>query len=338
MNQDQGKKINVAVIGCGYWGPNLIRNFAESDSANLTHICDLDEAVLLKLKNRYPYVQTTADYQSLLQSPDIDGIVIATPVHTHFRIAKEALEAGKHVQIEKPLAATLEEGRILTQIAKDKNLVLLVDHTFIYSKPIQILKESMSDLGELRYFDSVRVNLGLFQNDINVIWDLAPHDISILLYLTGQEPEEVMAIGAAHIQPNIDNTAYVVAKYKNNFIAHFHFNWLSPVKIRQTLICGSKKMIAYNDLDPIEPVKIYDYGVEQSIDKSKIMVDYRTGDVLSPQVERIEALRNVCDDFVHCIQSGDSPKSNADFGVSVLKVLDAADQSLKNNSQFIKLG
>ncbi len=335
--QKDSTTLNIAVIGCGYWGPNLIRNLAESPKVKLTHICDLDRDVLDQLQRRYPYVKTTTDYQSLLDNRDIDAVVIATPVNTHYKIAKAALENGKHVQIEKPLASTVAEGEILTRLANENGLTLLVDHTFVYSGAVQVLKTHMQEVGEMRYFDSVRVNLGLFQKDINVIWDLAPHDLSILIYLTDQDPEELMAVGSAHLHGSIENTAYLIAKFKNNFMAHFHFNWLSPVKVRQTLIGGSKKMIAYNDLDPIEPVKVYDYGVNSNLDKNAIMVNYRTGDVISPRVDKTEALKHVCDDFVNSIREGRKPISDGAFGVRVLRLLEAADLSLKSNNQFIKL-
>jgi len=328
--------VKVGLIGCGYWGPNLIRNFMDIKGAWISHICDLDKNALARLNKRYPSLVTTTEYKEILRSPKIDAVVIATPVRTHFSLAREALLEGKHVLVEKPLAASVREAEQLIKIAQKAQLCLMVDHTFVYSEPVKALRKLMSELGELRYFDSVRVNLGLFQKDINVIWDLAPHDLSILLYLIDQDPEEVSAIGIGHINPDIENTAYLVLKFKNRFIAHFHFNWLSPVKIRQTLVAGSKKMLVYDDLNALEQVKIYDYGVAQHKNKSAPLVDYRTGDIYSPHVEKTEALYNVCNDFVHSIIKDSKPVSDGTFGLRVVRILEAAQYSIKHGGVFVR--
>jgi len=330
--------IKIGVIGCGYWGPNLIRNFMETKGAWISAICDIDKTLLRKLKRRYPSLHTETNYRSLLRSSDLDAIAIATPVGTHFSIAKEALEQGKHVLVEKPLATSVKEAKHLIKISEKKKLCLMVDHTFVYSNPVKILKKNLSSIGKLRYFDSTRVNLGLFQKDINVLWDLAPHDLSILLYLVNQEPKEVAAFGIAHVNKNVENTVYLIAKYEDNFIAHFHFNWLSPVKIRMSLISGTKKMIVYNDLDPKEQIKIYDYSVtHKKISRDSILVDYRMGDIFSPHIGQREALMNVCDDFVQCIREKKKPISDGHFGMRVVRVLEAADRSLKKKGVFVKV-
>jgi predicted dehydrogenase len=332
------KTVRIGLVGCGYWGPNLVRNFHETPGAAITHVADTDPARLAKIRARYPFLQCTRRYQDLIDNPAIDAIAIAVPVQLHHQIARAALEMGKHVWVEKPLAFSVKEGEDLVHLARRKNKTLFVDHTFVYHGPVQALKRQLKSIGTLRYFDSVRVNLGLFQNDINVIWDLAPHDLSILLYVVGQEPVEVLASGAAHVNPEIENSAFMTVRFRGSFIAHFHFNWLSPVKIRQTLICGSRKMIAYNDLDPIEPLKIYDTGVQgRKLDKKTILVDYRTGDVFSPKIDRTEALAGACSDFIRAIRTGKAPVSDGRFGLKILRILEASSRSLASNSRFVRI-
>ena len=235
----------IGVIGCGYWGPNLLRNFAENEAADLRWICDADEARLSAMGRRYPAAQTASNYHKLLDDPKLDAVAVVTPVSTHFQIAKEALLAGKHVLVEKPLTSTAREAEELVEIANRKARTLMVDHTFVYTGAVRKMKEIVrsGDLGELLYFDSVRINLGLFQRDINVLWDLAPHDLSIMDYLIERQPDAVSAIGSCHIEQGIENIAYLIMHFADDFIAHFHFNWLAPVKIRRTMIAGSRKMI-----------------------------------------------------------------------------------------------
>lgn len=329
--------IRIGLIGCGYWGPNLLRNFMETEGAWISHICDLDSNLLGRLRRRYPSLTATTDYKNITTSPEIDAVAIATPVGTHFGLAKEALEHGKHVLVEKPLAASSTDAEQLIELAERKNLCLMVDHTFVYSEPVRVLKENLSEIGELCYFDSTRVNLGLFQKDINVIWDLGPHDVSILLYLMAQDPEEVAATGIGHLNPEIENTAYLVLKFPNQFIAHFHFNWLSPIKIRQILISGTEKMIVYDDLHSIEPIKIYDYGVNhRKRNDNSFLVEYRAGNVMSPHVSRVEALRNVCEDFISSISGAKRPISDGAFGLRVVRILEASELSLRKNGNFVK--
>jgi len=283
---------NIGVIGCGYWGPNLLRNFAENETARLRWICDLDEKRLAGMGRRFPTSQTTTDYQKLLADPELEAVAVVTPVGTHFKIAREALLAGKHVLVEKPLTPTAREAEELIELADKHRRILMVDHTFVYTGAVRKIKEIIAsgELGELLYFDSVRINLGLFQRDLNVVWDLAPHDLSIMDYLLEQQPEGVSALGSCHIERGIENIAYLVLKFPNDFIAHFHFNWLAPVKIRRTLIAGSRKMVLYDDIEPTEKVRIYDKGVtanrigDREADY-QTLVSYRTGDVWAPKLD-----------------------------------------------------
>src|SRR5438874_1262131 len=286
----------IGVIGCGYWGPNLLRNFAENETAELRWICDLDEQRLAAMGRRYPAAQTTADYKKLLADPGLDAVAVVTPVATHFQIAKEALLAGKHVLVEKPLTATAREAEELIELAERHGRTLMVDHTFVYTGAVRKMKEIVAggELGDLLYFDSIRINLGLFQRDINVLWDLAPHDLSIMDYLIGRQPVGLSALGSCHIEQGIENIAYLVMHFDDEFIAHFHFNWLAPVKIRRTLIAGSRKMILYDDIEPTEKVRVYDKGVTTSrigADREadyQTLVSYRTGEVWAPQLDMTE--------------------------------------------------
>ena len=266
---------NIGVIGCGYWGPNLLRNFAENESAQLRWICDLDEQRLASMSRRYPMAQTTTDYRAVINDGAVDAVAVVTPVATHYRIAKELLRAGKHVLLEKPLAATVQEAEELCELAEQNQRTLMVDHTFVYTGAVRKMKEIVSggELGDLLYFDSIRINLGLFQRDINVLWDLAPHDLSIMDYLIERQPQAISALGSSHIERGIENIAYLVMLFPDEFIAHFHFNWLAPVKIRRTMIAGSSKMILYDDIEPTEKVRVYDKGVTASRSRE---TDYQT--------------------------------------------------------------
>jgi predicted dehydrogenase len=331
----------IGVIGCGYWGPNLLRNFAENEAAELRWICDLDEQRLAALGRRYPAAQTTTDYRKLLADSELNAVAVVTPVATHFQIAKEALSAGKQVLMEKPLTATVREAEELIDLAKRNGRTLMVDHTFIYTGAVRKMKEIVAggELGELLYFDSVRINLGLFQRDINVLWDLAPHDLSIMDYLIERQPDAVSAIGSSHIEKGIENIAYLMLHFPGEFIAHFHFNWLAPVKIRRTLIAGSRKMILYDDIEPTEKVRIYDKGVttnrigDRDADY-QTLVSYRTGDVWAPRLDPTEALRYVVAEFLESIRQARKPLSDGDAGLRVVRVLEAAQQSMKCGGQI----
>ncbi|HKP35551.1 MAG TPA: Gfo/Idh/MocA family oxidoreductase, partial [Pyrinomonadaceae bacterium] len=334
----------IGVIGCGYWGPNLLRNFAENEAAQLRWICDLDEARLSAMGRRYPAAQTTTDYRSLIADPALDAVAVVTPVATHFHIAKEALMAGKHVLMEKPLTATSRQAEELIELAEQNKRALMVDHTFVYTGAVRKMKEILAngELGDLLYFDSVRINLGLFQRDINVLWDLAPHDLSIMDYLIERQPEGVSALGSCHIEPGIENIAYLVMRFADDFIAHFHFNWLAPVKIRRTLIAGARKMILYDDIEPTEKVRVYDKGVTANRigDREaeyQTLVSYRTGDVWAPRLDATEALRYVVAEFVDSIRSARSPLTDGAAGLRIVRLLEAAQQSIKDGGRLIML-
>src|SRR5437879_4007805 len=299
----------IGVVGCGYWGPNLLRNFAENESAQLRWICDLDEARLSAMGRRYPSARTTKDCQKLLSDSALDAVAVVTPVATHYEIARQALLAGKHVLVEKPLTATAREAEELIGIADRNGLTLMVDHTFVYTGAVRKIKEILrsGELGDLLYFDSIRINLGLFQRDINVLWDLAPHDLSIMDYLIERQPIGVSALGSCHIEPGIENIAYLVMRFDDEFISHFHFNWLAPVKIRRTLIAGSRKMILYDDIEPTEKVRVYDKGVTANrvTDREadyQTLVSYRTGDVWAPKLDATDALHYVVAEFLDSIR------------------------------------
>ncbi len=335
--------VNIGVVGCGYWGPNLIRNFVACPDTELLWMCDLDKPRLENVSRPYPGVETTSDLARILEDDRVDGVAIATPVHTHYPIAKACLESGKHVLIEKPLAAGVAEGEHLAAIAKENNLRLMCDHTFCYTGVVRKIKEIVDsgDLGTLLYFDSVRVNLGLFQKDINVIWDLAPHDLSILDFLIDAAPVAVSAHGVCHSGNNIENIAYVSLHYDHPFISHFHVNWLSPVKIRMTIIGGSEKMLVWNDMDPAEKIKIYDKGIEikeeSQEDKRELLVSYRSGDMHAPRFDQVEALARVVGEFADCIENGRDALTDGEAGLRVLKVLDAASRSIKADGATVRI-
>jgi predicted dehydrogenase len=326
--------VRIGVIGYGYWGPNLVRNLAETRDAQLAACSDLDQGRLELVRSRYPSVRTTTDYRDLVEDDGIDAIVIATPISTHYHLAKEALEAGKHVLVEKPLAPSVDECRELAELAEARGRVLLVDHTFLYTGAVRKIKELIDagELGDIYYYDSVRINLGLFQHDTNVIWDLAPHDVSIMTYLLGAVPERVAAMGASHVNERVENIAYVTMQFSNRLLAHLHVNWLAPAKVRRTIIGGSKKMVVYDDMNMSEKVKVYDSGAWLSNDPDHIyrtMVEYRTGDMYAPKLDKAEALQVECAHFVDCIREGTPPISGAALGIQTVQVLEAANRSLK---------
>lgn len=330
----------IGVVGYGYWGPNLVRNFAESDGAEVIFVCDRDEERLLLAKKRYPGIDTTTSYQKLLEDKRIQAVAIATPVSTHFDLAMSALEARKHVFIEKPLAETSAKARRLLEKAKEVERVLMVDHTFLYTGAIRKIKSCIQEekLGQLRYFDSVRINLGLFQHDVNVLWDLAPHDFSILNYWVDETPVAIQAVGAKHVYEHA-NTAYVSVFYESGFIAHCHLNWLSPVKIRQIILCGDKRMIVYDDVNPTEKIKIYDCGVEPKTRQEvyQQLVDYRTGDILVPRFDMTEALKVEVREFLECLEGTMEPTSGGEMGLLVVRMLEAAQQSMDQEGKRVKL-
>lgn len=286
--------INIGVIGYGYWGPNIVRNFNAVENANVVTLCDLNEGALGKAKKLYPALSTTADVNDVLHSKEIDAVAIITPVFTHFELAKKALENGKHVFVEKPFTSTVAQSEELVDMADKKNLKIMVDHTFLFTGAVRKIKELIDEqvLGKLYYFDSTRVNLGLFQHDVNVVWDLAPHDFAIMDYVIPEKPLAISATGEIHYN-GFEDVAYVTVYCENNVIAHFNVNWLSPVKVRTTLIGGDKKMLYWNDLEADEKLKIYDKGVDIKTRENvyDLLVSYRSGDAWVPKVNPIEALK-----------------------------------------------
>jgi predicted dehydrogenase len=337
----------IGIIGAGYWGPNLLRNFSENESAAATWLSDLDPKRLASLGRRYPSVRTTENYQDLINDPSLDAIVIATPVDTHYRFALEAINAGKHVLVEKPLTSSAAEAEDLIAAAERNGVNLMVDHTFVYTGAVRKIKELVEsgELGDLLYFDSVRINLGLFQRDINVVWDLAPHDLSLMDYIIGKQPVGLSAVGSCHIAKGIENIAYLLLKFEDEFIAHFHFNWLAPVKIRRTLLGGSKKMIVYDDIEPTEKIRVYDKGVttteiESDSDREdayRTLISYRTGDVWVPKLDGTEALRYVCAEFLSSIAEKRAPLTDGHAGLRVVRLLEAAQTSISNGGQLVSL-
>lgn len=338
------KATTIGVIGCGYWGPNLLRNFAENETAQLRWICDTDEMRLAAMGRRYPGARTTTHAKELISDGDLDAIAVVTPVATHFQIARDGLLAGKHVLVEKPLTATVREAEELIALANKNARTLMVDHTFVYTGAIRKMKDIVKsgELGDLLYFDSVRINLGLFQRDINVLWDLAPHDLSIMDYLIERQPLGLSALGSCHIEPGIENIAYMVMKFPDDFIAHFHFNWLAPVKIRRTLIAGARKMILYDDIEPTEKVRVYDKGVttNRNTDREanyQTLISYRTGDVWAPKLDATEALHYVVAEFIDSIRGSRPPLTDGAAGLRVVRLLEAAQTSIKCGGQFVQI-
>lgn len=326
--------INIGVVGYGYWGPNLVRNFAETPGANVLGVSDLDTGKLALVRKRFPAVIATTDYLDLLNNPAIDAIAIATPVDKHFEIALAALRAGKHVWVEKPMTETSEQARRLIDEAQRRNLVLLVDHTFIYTGAVRKMRELIQagELGRILYYDSIRVNLGLFQRDVSVISDLAVHDFSILDYLLGEHPVAVSANGVNHFPGTPENHANVTLFYDSGAIAHTSVSWLAPVKVRLILLGGSKKMITYDDVEPSEKVKVYDKGVSITDDPAKIQemrVGYRTGDMHAPRLFGTEALRIESEHFVDCIEHRKMPITDGQLGLRVVEIIEATHQSMR---------
>lgn len=325
--------IGVAVIGFGYWGPNLVRNFSQVDGAQVVAICDLDERRRGTASKLYPAVSVYGDVAAMLDDDAVDAVLIATPVTTHFALAKQALTAGKHTLVEKPFTATSAEGDELVALAEGRGLTLMVDHTFVYTSAVRKIHELLErgDLGRLYYYDSVRVNLGLFQSDVSVMWDLAVHDLSIMDYLLGQDPLTVSAVGVAHVPGHPENMAYITVMFPDNLIAHFHVNWLAPVKVRQTLVCGSEKMVVFDDIEMSEKIKVYDKGVVLDPAAEHVYqrhVGYRTGDMWAPRLDNVEALAIEAQHFVDCISSGATPLSDGRSGVRVVRLLEAAHESM----------
>jgi predicted dehydrogenase len=335
--------LRVGVIGCGYWGPNLIRNFGIANRSSVTMAADLDTGRLQHMHELYPHLHVTTNHQDLLNNPDVDAIVIATPVSTHHELTMQALRANKHVFVEKPLAGSSEHCMEMAAEANKRNLTLMVGHTFVYTAAVNKIRELIQggDLGEIYYINSQRVNLGVFQKDINVIWDLAPHDISIMNEILQMRPEKVSAHGKSYIRPGIEDVAFIDLEYPNGVITNIHVSWLDPNKIRRTTVVGSRKMLVYDDVSSLEKIRVYDKGVSvpphyDSFGEFKL--SYRFGDILIPRLDDAEPLKVECRHFVDCVESSSRPRSHAEDGLAVVAVLEAACESLRSNGEQITVG
>jgi predicted dehydrogenase len=338
--KDSVNLIRVGVIGYGYWGPNIVRNVQSLENAQVVAICDKNPAALRRASRIYPTIQLTTDFAEVLQSPDIDVIAVVTPVWTHYEIARAALENGKHVFVEKPFTSTSPQAEELIELADRKNLKIMVDHTFLFSGAVKKIHEIVDQgtLGPLYYFDSTRVNLGLFQHDVSVVWDLAPHDLSIMDHIIREKPEAVVATGGNHLNGHAD-MAFITIYFPRNIIAHINVNWLSPVKVRTTLIGGRDKMLVWNDLEADEKIKIYDKGVEIANGEGvyDLLVSYRSGDVWAPKCDQAEALKVELDYFTDCILNDRTPLNDGAAGLRVVRLLEASEQSLKDRGRVITL-
>jgi len=334
--------LRIGMIGFGYWGPNLVRNFTAASSTHVVAIADKDEARRHAAKNQYPWAKIHADAAAIFKDPDVEAVALATPLFTHYPLAKLALEADKHVLIEKPLATSVKECEELAALAADRKRMVMVDHTFVFTGAVRKIHEIIEagQLGRLLYFDSVRINLGLFQPDFNVVWDLAPHDISIMDFVLGCEPRWVSAIGASHYGGH-ENLAYLTIGHDDDLLAHIHCNWTAPVKTRRITIAGTERMLVYDDTDPAERVKLYESGVDvKRLDREttyRLNVQYRTGDVLVPKLDPREPLRLVVERFAECCRTGERPVSDVTAGTRVVQILEAAQKSIKNDGQRISL-
>jgi predicted dehydrogenase len=335
-------KINVGIVGYGYWGPNMVRNFAETPGAQVVAVSDLRPQRLSLVQSRYPAVKTYTDAKELIADPSIDAVIISTPVSSHFQLALEALQSGKHVLVEKPLTSTSTQAQELIEEAERRGRLLMVDHTFTYTGVVRKIHDLIAagELGDLYYYDSVRVNLGLFQHDVSVLWDLAVHDLAIMDYILPIKPHAVSATGISHVSGAPEDVAYLTLFFENHLIAHIHVNWLAPVKIRRTLIGGTQKMIVYDDLEPSEKIKLYDKGItlnSQSDNLYQMMVGYRTGDMWAPQIDGTEALRTEAIHFLRCIEQGDRPLTDGQAGLQIVKILEAATRSMHEQGQPVEL-
>jgi predicted dehydrogenase len=335
--------IRIGVIGYGYWGPKVVRNISETEGATVTAVSDLNSGALKRVQRSYPHIRTFSDFREIVRSPEIDAVAVITPVATHYEIAKTAMENGKHVFVEKPFTCTVHQAEELIELAEKKKLKIMVDHTFLFTGAVRKIKEVIAGngtLGDLYYFDSTRVNLGQFQHDVNVVWDLAPHDLSIMDYLLVQNPVALIATGQAHFNHDLEDVAYITIYFPGKLIAHINVNWLSPVKVRTTLIGGDKKMLVWNDLDADQKVIIYDKGVEVTNCTKNIydlLVSYRSGDMWVPKIDHIEALKIEAEYFVQCIQEDQVPINDGHAGLRVVRLLEAANRSLKNRGEMVYL-
>ncbi len=332
--------IRIGVIGYGYWGPNIVRNLRSLDGCEVAAVCDQSSAALQRIRQAHPDLRTTTQSQELLTARDIDAVAVVTPVCTHFELAKAALLNGKHVFVEKPFTSTTQQAEELIELAERNKLKIMVDHTFLFTGAVRKIRELIDDgvLGDLYYYDSTRVNLGLFQHDVSVVWDLAPHDLSIMSFLIPQEPEAVVATGQSHLNGLVD-VAFLTVYFPGNTIAHINVNWLSPVKVRTTLLGGEKKMLVWNDLEADEKLKIYDKGAQINSGQGlyELMVSYRSGDMWAPRVEQTEALKVELGHFMDCVSKDQTPINDGIAGLRVVKLLEAADRSLAERGRAVRV-
>jgi predicted dehydrogenase len=338
--QKPSDAIRFGVIGYGYWGPNIVRNIHGLENGQVVAVCDRSPDALRRAGKLYPGVHLTTDFTEILESTEIDAVAVVTPVWTHFDLAKAALENGKHVFVEKPFTSTSQQAEELIELAERKNLKIMVDHTFLFSGAVRKIRELVDNgsLGRLYYFDSTRVNLGLFQHDVSVVWDLAPHDLSVMDYIIVEKPEAVVATGAKHLN-GVADMAFITIYFPGDIIAHVNVNWLSPVKVRTTLIGGKDKMLVWNDVDPDEKIKVYDKGVQITNGQGvyDLLVSYRSGDVWAPKVEQTEALKIELQYFTDCIMKDQTPINDGAAGLRVVKLLEAAEQSLTERGKLVTL-
>jgi predicted dehydrogenase len=332
--------VKVGVIGYGYWGPNVVRNLQSIGGADVVAVCDKSSASRKKVHKNSPGIYVTPDASELVSSPEIDAVAVVTPVWTHFELAKAALENGKHIFVEKPFTSNVDQAEQLINLAAQKNLRIMVDHTFLFTGAVRKIKQLLQEgsLGKLYYYDSTRVNLGLFQHDVNVIWDLAPHDLSIMDHLLEQTPEALVATGQTHLN-GFEDIAFITLYFPEKVIAHINVNWLSPVKVRTTLVGGEKKMLVWNDLEADEKIKVYDKGVDISTREGvyEVLVNYRSGDMWAPQLEQVEALRQELSYFIDCIWNNHTPLNDGAAGLRVVKMLEAASKSLRKRGSLVRL-
>ena len=332
--------MNFGVIGYGYWGPNVVRNLVSLEDSQVLTIADMSSAARKRAQKTYPGINVTSDPSDVFLSAEIDAIAVVTPVWTHYELAKAALENGKHVFVEKPFTSNTPQAEALINLAQKKNLKIMVDHTFLFTGAVRKIRQLIDEgtLGKLYYYDSTRVNLGLFQHDINVLWDLAPHDLSIMDHLIKASPEAIVATGQKHLN-GCEDVAYMTLYFPEKVIAHINVNWLSPVKVRTTLIGGEKRMLVWNDLEADEKVKVYDKGVDVTNREGvyELLMNYRSGDMWAPQLEQVEALRQELSYFVDCISSGQEPSNNGCAGLRVVKMLEAASESLSKRGTLVYL-
>jgi predicted dehydrogenase len=333
--------VKIGVVGCGYWGPNLIRNMVENSQVDQVTVCDLDPRKVAKIQQRYPTVKAAAGFDELVRSAAVDAVLVATPISTHAKLGKKVLEAGKHVFIEKPLAPTAAAAQELIELAAYKKLTLMVGHTFMFSPPVIRIKEEIDrkTLGTVFYISAMRVNLGLHQKDVSVVWDLAPHDFSILFYWLGERPVTVSALGRDSVLRGIPDVAFINMEFAGGAIAHVQISWLSPSKLRRTTVVGSQKMLVYDDTESLEKIKIFDKGVEYKNPDTfgEYQLSYRTGDIVSPQIKNYEPLGAEMSHFIECFTTGKKPLTDGECGLRVVEALAATDASLKAGGKVIRL-